>query len=183
MGAVVEKYLIPIFLKIWQNSFFWYLSANLSGGYSFYKTTGSFVSGGSYGPKVENIILFHIWGPLRAQGSFFFGFWGGGSPRCIIGKSPNFGNFQYLLVSFGSFWQILANFGNVLPLVAIFDNFQLINERVKESEGEIEFCTDLCTEGTKVNFRAEGAKVNSRAEGAKVNIFWTRTAYNRASSL
>ena len=41
---------------------------------------------------------------------------------------------------------------------------------MKESEGEIDFCTDLCAEGAKVSLRAEGAKVNFRAEGAKVNI-------------
>ena len=32
---------------------YWYLSANISGGYSFYNKTGSFVSGGPYGPKGE----------------------------------------------------------------------------------------------------------------------------------
>ena len=40
-------------LKIWQNSLYWYLSANLSGGYKFYNKTVSFVSGGPYGPKGE----------------------------------------------------------------------------------------------------------------------------------
>ena len=35
------------------NSLYWYLSANISGGYSFYNKTGSFVYGGPYGPKGE----------------------------------------------------------------------------------------------------------------------------------
>ena len=38
---------------------------------------------------------------------------------------------------------------------------------MKESEGEIDFCTDLRAEGAKVSLCAEGAKVNLCAEGRR----------------